>query len=672
LTLIKAGEPLVDWPRDFRDHLEVVTRKQKRTRIKGTEAEESDAIDQANRDRPRVPLEAAHRSFIRELESSGYYCCWCADHNCLVAHTFPIKKIKLPGVYATKSEGTDPHAPNCWMYPLKGGGWRVYRFTQGTEEAPTWTTSRNGWTTCVIGLTPTPAQVAALYHGQRTKRAWLYTLDNAIKAVAAYGAELKVPAWLTKRPRPVTIEVVPSGLMLSVERRKADAKQPAHEAGWLEARGPIWFTHIECNTQSQQTDYEALADNLIRHVARDDEQIGLYVMTVHGLQRQSVDQVKNRLTHEGFDGALQRDLLGWCAKYSWLRVALPFQPEHPGDRLWNKDGVQLVAFPSEQPGPTPYWDRAFKHWGQGLNDAVESDEWCHTHGIKDGADYLRWWLATVLRFPERRLPMLATYSKENNTGKSFLHEAFALTMTPNGYMLSDKAIKNQAGFDAELHGKVLCAIDDVDLSGNLDFYNALKRWITNPWMNFSFKFQEVFLDKNYTHWVFTCNDRGHIQVDAWDERIIIWEMTPFPPSAFIKKPVFTEYLKKEIPYLLQKLFALEMFDVHSRLALPPLLTTEKVEAVAKCTPSALEGLALKLAEAIKKMKKPYGPGTATDLNAVLGNWHNTMKKPRSCANSLGRYMPRVKSHLAPEITIEIGSDGKLSTYRITETAPGQR
>ena len=64
-----------------------------------------------------------------------------------------------------------------------------------------------------------------------------------------------------------------------------------------------------------------------------------------------------------------------------------------------------------------------------------------------------------------------------------------------------------------------------------------------------------------------------------------------------------EYLKKEIPFLLQKLFALDLSDVHSRLALPPLLTSEKAEMVEKCAPFALEGLALKLAEAIKNMKK---------------------------------------------------------------------
>jgi hypothetical protein len=670
LTLVKAGEPLSDWPRDFLDHLEVVTRKRKRTRIKGTDTEESDAIEQANRDRPRVPLEPTHRKFIKEHEATNFYCYWDSDHHCLVGHTKAIDKIKgkikLPGVFATVSKGTEPDKPNCFMYPLQCGGWRVYRFTPGTEEAKTWETSRNGWTTCVIGLLPTPAQVAALYHGQRTKQGWMYTPANAIKAVAAYGGKLKIPAWLKKRPRPIAIEVSKTGLLVSMERRTSDREQPAYDAGWFEGRGPIWFIYIECKTKSQQTDYEALADNLVRHVAKDDKQLGLYVMTDHGLQRQTMDQVKNHLTLEDIDGGLQKELLGWCSKHSWLRVALPFQPEYPGNRLWNKDGCQLITQPADGPGPTPYWDRAFNHWGQGLTDAVEADEWCRLHNIKDGADYLRWWLANCLRYPERRLPMLTTYSKENNTGKSMMHEAFALTMTPNGYMLSDKAIKNQNGFDAELHGKVLCAIDDVDLSGNINFYNSLKRWITNPWMNFGYKGQEVFLDRNCTHWIFTCNDRGHIPLDTGDERNVLWEITPFPPGDFIPKPVFMEQLKKEIPFLLRQLFNLNLSDVHSRLALPPLLTSEKVQAMEKCSPLTLDGLALKAAEAIKIVKKPCGPATATELNKLLGNWHGTNKEEKSCVNSLGRYMPRVKNYLAPNIEIVIGTNGKVSTYKISD------
>jgi hypothetical protein len=672
LNLIKAAEhPMADWPRDFLDHLDVVTRKRKRTRIKGADAEESDAIEQSNRDRPRVPLDAMHRRAIKEHEVSGFYCYWSADHHCLVGHTKAMatikEKLRLPGIYDTVSDGTEPHKPNSFWFPLENGAWRGFRFHPGTQEAPTWSTSKNGWTTCVVGVLPTPAQVAALYQGRRTKHGWAYLPDNAIKAVAAYGAELRFPSWIKKKRRPVVLEIAKTGLLASMERFESDRKQPAYDAGWLEGRGPVWFQYIECETKSQQADYAALADPLVRHVARDDKQLGLYVMTVHGMQRQTMEQVKNRLTYEEIDGGLQKDLLGWCSRYSWRVVAFPFESEYPGNRLWNRDGCQLIAQPADAPGPTPSWDRAFNHWGQGLTDAVEADEWCALHNIKDGADYLRWWFANCLRYPERRLPMLAPYSKENNTGKSLLHEAFSLTMTPNGYMLSDKAIKNQNGFDAELHGKVLCAIDDVDLSRNLDFYNNLKRWITNAWMNFGYKGQEVFLDRNYTHWVLTCQDRALIPLDTGDERIVLWDMAPFPPAELIPKALFLERLKKEIPFLLRQLFDLDLSDVHSRLALPPLLTAEKADAMETCAPLALTGLALCLAEAIEAMKKPYGPATATELHARLPNWHKSDKKDRSCINSLGRYMPRVKHHLARKgIEVEIGTNGRVSTYTVSE------
>jgi hypothetical protein len=72
---------------------------------------------------------------------------------------------------------------------------------------------------------------------------------------------------------------------------------------------------------------------------------------------------------------------------------------------------------------------------------------------------------------------------------------------------------------------------------------------------------------------------------------------------------------------------------------------------------------MKLAEAVKAMKKPFGPKTATELDAALGNWHDA-RTPKSRVNSLGRYMPRVKRHLASQVSIEIGHNGKVSTYLI--------
>jgi hypothetical protein len=667
LTLVHAAErPMTEWPRDFKEHMPVVTRQRQKTVLRGTTAEESDAIEKAHKDRVRVPLDDAHRKFIEAYEATGFYGYWDEDHGCFVGHTAGFlnvtEALKLTSVYQTVSDGRHPGEPNAWVYPLKFGGWRAFRFTAGTPEAPTWETSRSGWTTCVIGLRPAPSQVARRHGGVSKGKAFVFVdPDKAALAALTYGVVVKYPVWLETQRRPVTMEIRRDGLNLSIPRKKSDPKQAAHDAGWIEVRGPIWTTGYACETVSQTTDYEGLADDTVRHVARDAKQLGLYVHTTQGWHQQSPKQVENHLSYKDIVGGQQVDVLGWCSDHPWNRVALPFQPEQPGDRQWNLDGCQLAHQPADHPGPTPNWDRLFAHWGQGLDDAVAADDWCRDHGIKDGAMYLQFWFANWLRYPERRLPMLATYSAENNTGKSFIHEAGKELITQNGYMLSEKAIKNKSGFDAELHGKVLCGIDDVDLGDDVSFYNTLKRWITNPWMNYGYKGKEVFLDRNYTHWVIGVQTRKFIPIDRGDERITLWEMVPFPKSEMVPKDEMRERINREAPFLLQRLFALDLREVHSRLAIPALLTTEKSEAMSACEAQPLEGIALKAFEAINNMSKPWGPGTATALSDHLGNWDGSTKQPTQRANSLGRYMPRIAQRHGK---IDITTDGKVRLYYI--------
>ena len=65
LTLVHAAKhPLTDYPKDWKDQLEVINHKRKRSRLRVQTAEEADRIENENRDRPRVALDAEHRDFI--------------------------------------------------------------------------------------------------------------------------------------------------------------------------------------------------------------------------------------------------------------------------------------------------------------------------------------------------------------------------------------------------------------------------------------------------------------------------------------------------------------------------------------------------------------------------------------------------------------------------------
>lgn len=151
LSLIKAAtEKLGDVP-NWRDH--VATPKAK-----------SDVRTTA----PNVDLDDKHRALLAKLDASPYVCNWLHDLNLAQTHTKGLedeyKAGGIDGVFSTTSLGNDPATPNCWMYPMADGAWRVYRF--GTpSEAPTWKTDDKNRTTCIFNrgesapVTPSDAEL---------------------------------------------------------------------------------------------------------------------------------------------------------------------------------------------------------------------------------------------------------------------------------------------------------------------------------------------------------------------------------------------------------------------------------------------------------------------------------------------------------------------------------
>lgn len=672
LTVVQAANEPLPWPRDFHDHLEVVTRKRRRRRINGVRGDAASVEDAAN-NHPLVRLEPAHRRFVKEYERSGYYGQWNEDHACYVCHTVGIAKAlehyKMPGVFMTDSRGTDSATPNCWMYPLAEGAWRIYRFND-VGEAPTWDRSRKGHATCVIGRVPQLKHVAARFDGKSVgKGTYMFLgLESAAKAVSVYGGELKLPGGRAEVGA-LLIRVAKEGGLEVEFRDEALSDKDANAEGWTSQPKKWWRKYLDVETSPPQSDFEYLADDLVRLVARDQEQIGLYACTQCGWHRQSPDIVKARLTHEGIPKAMQDDVLGWCAKHPYIRVARPFAPEYPGDREWNLDGCQLMFAPAESDGETPHWDRILDHLGRGLQDAVESDPWCAEHGILSGTDFLKHWYANIIRFPERRLPMLALYSKENSTGKSLVHEAPAVLFDERGYTLAAKAIKNSSGFDAELDGSVLCAVEEVNLAKASEFYANLKKQVTSQRIDITYKGADTIMVTNYTHWTMTTNHREYIPIEPGDQRIILWEVPPFEGDDIPKEKLFPE-LRKEAPFFLRQLFQLDLSHAFGRLTLPVLLTPEKVKAMnvvaEKVEPTELDGDKKKLVDAIQVLQLPWGPGTATQLCEALGDWDGNAETKRlpSRAMSLGRYLPGLQGALL-ERGISLMIQGKDRMYSLS-------
>ena len=269
LTLVHAAtRPLTNYPTDWREQLDVIERKRRRARLGGAEtAEESERIENENRDRPRVRLDAKHRDFMEHYGKTGYAGYWQQDHHCFIAHTFAIAKVaqemKMKGVFQTLSKGTDPSKPNCWMHPLPCGSWRVFRFGE-PEETPAWDDSPGGWKTCTVNLIPCFRQIEKAFGATKmpsTTGDGLVFVDvaKAKAAIAAYEGELGLPAWAEKlsRPRPITLKLRKNGGLLAEfpyckEHDEQDGYDvEAIKAGWTQSRGPVWAKVIDVDTFPQ-------------------------------------------------------------------------------------------------------------------------------------------------------------------------------------------------------------------------------------------------------------------------------------------------------------------------------------------------------------------------------------------------------------------------------------
>lgn len=97
----------------------------------------------------------------------------------------------------------------------------------------------------------------------------------------------------------------------------------------------------------------------------------------------------------------------------------------------------------------PHWDEILDHCAWTLNDIAISQ------GLESGAQYLRLWIACLIRHPDEKLPYLFLIGGQN-TGKSTLHEAISLLI--HGVMPIDRMLRTK-NFPPQ--GLVLGVLDEM-------------------------------------------------------------------------------------------------------------------------------------------------------------------------------------------------------------------
>ena len=389
LEIIKRAEKTLsvdDLPKNWRDHVEVVTRRRSKVRV-STELKDEHLtpFDELTSARHMVPIDAKHKEILDELGDSGFSTIWVPDHHLCQTHTFALAELmktgKYAGIFKTNSEGHNQGTPNCFMFPLENGGWRVYRFSPGVPEAETWNQDKEGWTNCYFNCRPNLATAAKAMGGQEDPEKGGYVfgkVTEAQEAAKALEQKIDVPDALLRRK--AHLKSHRDGRLVMEITKKSSEKDKSLK-GWI-SKATRWVKIFDVLTENKQDNVShAEHDNLIRQlVSPSNEDAGWYLHAdSDAWQRFSTEKVKLRLLSLGNTKPEVELILGSTIGKAWKLVNVPFQPEYPGDRQWNINAAQY-AYPPASLGYDeiphhPHWDRVLQHCGQNLDGPVREDDW---------------------------------------------------------------------------------------------------------------------------------------------------------------------------------------------------------------------------------------------------------------------------------------------------------
>jgi len=637
---------VADMPANWRDHVEVVTRRRAKVRVQAVADEHLDPFEVLASSRKIIPLDEKHKALIDELTRSGFSTVWTTDHHLLQTHTKALanliddpekrRELRLKGIFRTISEGYDPATPNCFMFPMLDGAWRVFRFSPGIAEAETWEQDGEGWTCCHFNRLPDLAQAARAFGGAEMAQGGFHfdCARDAVKAALALGQRLELDEmWLDceaklkknkngqlvvmlkhvdakkskRKGRPPKqtdpldkwrkmgaeirdkedgrVSVLLGDVEMEVEivghRESATKPEGKPGTGWVKGCG--WWEHV-CNVRTEQKKEDldsAEHDNTLRCLYTPaGKRAGWMGKALNGRWVwQPKDDVRSALLALGYKKTEADVILGGAVLKAWELVNLPFQPEYPGNRRWNLEAAQYrfqpVELVDDQAPHHPHWDKVLHHIGQDLTPALRKLTWAERANIKSGADYLLAWAACLLRDPFEQLPYLFLFGPENS-GKSILHEALSLLMTA-GTVRADRALTNKNEFNGELAGAVLCVVEEKNISlAGQAAHNRIKDWVTGETISIRKMRTDSYSQPNTTHWIQCANRQDACPIFPGDTRITMIYVPDLVED--IPKKTLLGRLEEESPHFMRTLMDLQLPALAGRLRIPVVATGHKEEA----------------------------------------------------------------------------------------------
>lgn len=582
LALIKEGTvmPEEEIPPNWKDHIKVIKGGRRKNLPQCISSAEEQTFEELTGQYTKINLDSEHQKLIQFLKEKGCLWWWDNDYHMLVTHTYHLKEafddLELKGIFDTLAQGKEyGNDWNCFCFPLRRGAWCIRRFSIGVGEHDSWEQDGAGWTRCFLNKEPDLKIASRTFDGvEDVKGGFLFAnAELASKSASTLGTFIDIPSWALGRK--TKLKEHKDGRLI-VEIEKNDSDSSLDMKGWLPDKKN--WTKI-FNTQATLTPVEPQTesyDDLVRHIVTESgDDYGWVINSGEEWRTEPLIHVKTALESTGMAGKDVKQILGNSIFKCWTLVNIPFQPEYPGDRKWNRNAPQYAYKPkrSEDTLVYPTWNKVFNHCGVGLDESVKINPWCQANGIVSGGEYLKCWVASLLKEPLEPLPYLFFYGPQNS-GKSIFHEAFQL-LTIRGYTRADNALISQSGFNGELENAVLCVIEETDLRINKTAYNRIKDWVTSKFLPIHRKRRTPYHVPNSTHWVQCANDHKECPIFPGDTRITVIYVPTLDPIEMIPKRRLLEQLTQEASDFLTSLLNLELPPSSDRLGIPVIGTVEK-------------------------------------------------------------------------------------------------
>ncbi len=591
LTLEKQGTILTDIPPNWRDHVRVSTGKTRRNlpqfvqdNLEGDEGDIERTFNELTGQRSKVRLDSNHRALLDYLAENKCFWWWDNDHHMLVTHTIHLKEahvaLGLKGQFETNAVGANRGFDhNSFCFPLPFGAWAIRRYGLGTGESSCWEQDGKGWTRCYYNREiDLPTAARTLEGIEHPNGGWTFKeAKQAETALIKLGADIALPAWIvTRSTRIKAHQKEPNKVIVEIPEETHDKSEDMK--GWLKEKG--WWKRVFLINiiRSTESDVGINSDDVIRHlVSSEGADHGWMIKAESRWNNEPYQHVQVALASMGFSAKDTKEFLGAQIFQPWKLVNIPFNPEYPGDRQWNRDSAQLRFLPNPDLDnlTCPTWNRMLEHIGSGLDDAIKENEWCVSNGIIRGSEYLKCWIASMFKEPTEPLPYLFLWSQDQNTGKSILHEALCLLLT-RGYTRVDHALANQSGFNGEMENSVLGVIEEINLKQNAIAYNRIKDWVTSKTISIHKKSKTPYLAINCIHFIQTANDPTACPIFPGDTRITMIEVRPL--DVIIPKKQMLILLEKEASDFISEIMKLELPVSNDRLNIPIVHTSDKGRA----------------------------------------------------------------------------------------------